>query len=59
MMHQNIRSNFLLNLEDNGKMILKLRGRWRSNKGQNIIFSLKKSNIDQEILMKYLCFVII
>ena len=50
MMHQNIRFNFLLNLEDNGKIILKLRGRWRSNKGQNIIFSLKKSNFDQEIL---------
>ena len=59
MMHQNIRFNFLLNLEDNGKIILKLRGRWRSNKGQNIIFSLKNSNFDQEILMKYLCFVII
>ena len=58
-MHQNIRFNFLLNLEDNGKIILKLRGRRRSNKGQNIIFSLKNSNFDQEILMKYLCLVIL
>ena len=58
-MHQNIRFNFLLNLEDNGKIILKLRGRSRSNKGQNIIFSLKNSNFDQGILMKYLCFVIL
>ena len=58
-MHQNIRFNFLLNLEGNGKIILKLRGRLRSNKGQNIIFSLKNSNFDQEILMKYLCFIII
>ena len=59
MMHQNIRFEFLLNLEDNRKIILKFKGRWRSNKGQNIISSLKNSNFDQEILMKYLCFVII
>ena len=58
-MHQNIRFNFLLNLEDNGKIILKLMGPRRSNKGQNIIFSLKNSNFDQEILMKYLCLVIL
>ena len=59
MMYQNIKFNFLLNLEDYGKIILKLRGCWRSNKGQNVIFPLKISNFDQEILMKYLCFVII
>ena len=57
-MHQNIRFNFLLNVEENGKIILNLRDRWRSNKG-HIIFFLKNSNFDQEILMKYLCFVII
>ena len=59
MMHQNIRFNFLLNLADDRKIILRLRGRWRSNKGQNIIFPLKNSNFDQEILIKYLCFVIL
>ena len=52
MMYQNIKFNFLLNLEDYGKIILKLRGCWRSNKGQNVIFPLKISNFDQEILMK-------
>ena len=52
MMYQNIRFNFLLNLEDYGEIILKLRGCWRSNKGQNVIISLNISYFDQEILMK-------
>ena len=51
-MHQNVRFNFPLNLEDDDKIILKLRGRWRSNKGQNAIFFLKKSNFDEVIAMK-------
>ena len=51
-MYQNIRFNFRINLDDYGKIILKLRGCSRSNKGQNAIFSLKNSNFDQEILMK-------
>ena len=38
MMHQNVRFNFSLNLEDDGKIKLKLRGRWRSNKGQMPFF---------------------
>ena len=52
MMHQNVRFNFPLNLEDDGKIMLKLRGRWRSNKGQNAKFSLKKSNFGEVIAMK-------
>ena len=52
MMHQNVRFNFSLNLEDDGKIILKLRGRWISNKGQNAIFSLKNSNFGEVIAMK-------
>ena len=51
MMHQNVRFNFPLNLEDDGEIKLKLRGRWRSNKGQNAIFSLKKSNFGEVIAM--------
>ena len=52
MMYQNIRINFLLDLDDYGKITLKLRGCWRLNKGQNVIFPLKISNFDEEILMK-------
>ena len=51
-MHQNIRFNFLFNLEDDGKRIPKLRGHRRSNKGQYVIFSLKDSNFDGDFLMK-------
>ena len=52
MMHQNVRFNFPLNPEDDGKIIIKLRGRWRSNKGQNAIFSLNKYNFGEMIAMK-------
>ena len=52
MMHQNVRFNFPHNLEDDGKIILKLRGHWRSNKGQNAIFSLKEFNFGEVIAMK-------
>ena len=52
MMYQNIRFNFLFNLKDDGKKILKLRGHWRSNEGQNVILSPKDSNFDEEFLMK-------
>ena len=51
-MHQNIRFNFLFNLEDDGKKNPKSRGHRRSNKGQNVFFSLKDSNFDGEFLMK-------
>ena len=49
MMHQNIRFNFPLNLEGYGKIIPKLRGHWRSIKGQNVIFSLKNIIFDKDI----------